>query len=110
MRQVAKFVLEQQGLDVIEAYDGPSALAAAREAGGRISLLLTDINMPGMTGIELAKSVNAEFAQIPVLFISSAHYSEERLGRVVPGSAFLRKPFGAVTLIQAVKDLRALQQ
>jgi CheY-like chemotaxis protein len=105
--QVVKLALARHGLQTIEAHDGPTALAAAREARANISLLLTDINMPGMNGIELASSITAEFAHIPVLFMSCAVASEKELNAAVPGSRFIKKPFVSTMLVQAVKDMCA---
>jgi CheY-like chemotaxis protein len=105
IRKLVRLLLVEHGLEAIEAPDGPTALAAAREVNGNVSLLLTDINLDGMSGIELARAVTAEFAHIPVLFMSTAPPSQLTLCECAPGSAFLMKPFGADMLIQAVQNL-----
>jgi hypothetical protein len=63
-----------------------------------------------MNGIELASSITAEFAHIPVLFMSCAVASEKELNAAVPGSRFIKKPFVSTMLVQAVKDMCALPQ
>ena len=63
-------LLSRQGFKVIEAHDGPSALSSVRESGGKVGALLTDIEMEGISGIDLAESVISEFPAIPVLFMS----------------------------------------
>ena len=73
IRLLVRMLLSKQGFETIEASDGCSAFATARKIDGEISLLLTDINMPGslVNGVELAGAVKSEFPEIPILFVSS---------------------------------------
>jgi len=105
IRSLVNRLLSRQGFQVIEAHDGPSALSAIRERGGRIAALLTDIEMEGMSGMDLAKSVISEFPAIPVLFLSGEVVSEEELRRDVPNCAFVLKPFVPTGLVQSLRDL-----
>ncbi len=73
--------------------------------GGEIAAMLTDIEMEGMSGIDLAKSVISEFPAIPVLFVSASAISEEELRRDVPGCSLVQKPFVPADLIQSLKNL-----
>ena len=107
VRHFVNAVLSHAGFDAIQVRDGPRALAKVREEQGKISLLLTEVNMDGMSGVALAKSITAEYPTIPVLFISGVAVSTEKLSRAVPGSAFIQKPFHPAALIQAVKNLLA---
>jgi CheY-like chemotaxis protein len=110
---VLSFVKNQLSRDrfsTIEAHDGPNALSAVREAGGKIAALLTDIEMMGMSGITLAKTVTAEFPNIPVLFMSAVATSNEELERDVPGCAVVQKPFVGATLVQSLRNLLARQE
>jgi two-component system cell cycle sensor histidine kinase/response regulator CckA len=91
--QVQKFVvglLQRCGYNVIAARDGRDALQKAHEFSGVIHLLLSDIDMPGMTGIELARQLNQERPNTKILLISGLV-----TGRVVlnNGWQFLPKPF-----------------
>jgi CheY-like chemotaxis protein len=103
IRMLVKSVLWEQGLSTIEAADGESALAAVHEAGGKIALLLTDVQMGQMSGIELALRVVREFPTIPVVFMSAWALPSELSGQILH-SAFLQKPFSAARLTAAVRD------
>ena len=70
---------------------GESALAAVYEASGKIALLITDVYLGRMNGIELARAVRAAYPAIPVIFMSSAAPAET-LPCEVPTSAFILKP------------------
>jgi DNA-binding response OmpR family regulator len=91
--QLQKFVaalLRKCGYHVIVASDGKDALQKAREFDGTIHLLLSDIEMPGMTGIELATQLNQERPDTRILLISGL-----ATGMLVlnSGWSFLPKPF-----------------
>jgi CheY-like chemotaxis protein len=98
-------LLSRQGFHAIEARDGPSALSAVQERGGEIVALVTDIEMEGMSGIDLAKSVISKFPAIPVLFLSGVAISGDELRRDVPSCAFVQKPFVPANLVQSLRDL-----
>jgi CheY-like chemotaxis protein len=102
VRCLLKRILVCHGFTVVEADDGTSALGKVREMGGHIAGLITDIDMTGMTGIDLAKRVASEFPKIPILFVSSAAPESTK---AVAGSAFLAKPFHPATLVDAVQRL-----
>jgi two-component system OmpR family response regulator len=101
IRMLVKSLLWEQGLSTIEAADGESALAALYEAGGKIALLLTDVYMGKMNGIELARAVSAAYPAIPILFMSSAAPAD-MVGCEAPASAFILKPFSAEHLTAVV--------
>lgn len=82
-------MLRELGHEVEEAADGGSALAAL--AGGRFDVLLTDVGLPDMNGVELARRVRAMTPELPIIFASG-------LGEVDgfddDGSvAFVQKPY-----------------
>jgi two-component system, OmpR family, response regulator len=108
IRLLVKSLLWEQGLSTIEAADGESALAALHEADGKIALVLTDVYMGKMNGIELARAVSAAYPAIPILFMSSAA-AVEMLPCEVPTSAFILKPFSAALLTATVHGLLAAQ-
>ncbi len=65
--------------------------------------LITDVRMPGMSGLELQERLNAAGASIPIVFIS-AHDDTEARARAIRGGAidFLQKPFSADSLLGAI--------
>ena len=107
IRILLKRLLLREGFDILETQDGPSAIAVTRAFCGNIAILVTDIEMHGMSGIDLARTVTAEFPNIPVLFISAAAISEEDLRGVAPRCALLGKPFAPSDFIQALRNLLA---
>ena len=105
VRRLITSVLQRQGYQVIEASTGPEALELVRRQPHSISLLVTDMVMPGgMTGGELAAAARPLQQGLRVLYISG--YSREMVeGRTqprVPGQ-FLPKPFRPDELVGAVR-------
>ncbi len=97
-------MLHDNGYAVLEAADGAEALAIVNREGGRIQLVLTDVIMPRMTGTELADHLSQLHPELPVLFMSG--FAEDpvvqRLTKA--NGRFLRKPFTARVLIEAVNQ------
>jgi two-component system cell cycle sensor histidine kinase/response regulator CckA len=89
VRDCLLFMLETSGYDVIAAADGPDALQKVRGCKGRIDLLLSDIRMPKMSGIQLAQKVQLERPETRVLLMSG--YAFESLPSA-QGWRFLEKP------------------
>jgi CheY-like chemotaxis protein len=109
VRAMAVRLLRRLGYSVVEAKDGPSALALMTP-DTRIDLLLTDVMLPGtMTGPRLAEEIKQQRPDLPVLFASG--YSQEiiDLGVQAGGSVqFLAKPYDRRKLAKAVHEaLRA---
>jgi len=108
VRAVTRQLLERNGYTVIEAPDGPAALALVDGAAGsrRIDLLLTDVIMPGMSGRELADKLRARRPNVRVLFMSG--YTDDavvRHGMLEPGLAYLEKPFRPPVLLKKVRGV-----
>jgi PAS domain S-box-containing protein len=97
-------VLQKSGYHVYEATSGAEALALV----GRLpdlDLLVTDVIMPEMTGIELARRIVRMRPGTPVLYMSG--YADEVLDHedMVPGASFLQKPFRPDVLMSKVRDV-----
>jgi DNA-binding response OmpR family regulator len=99
-------LLYRSGYGVITANDGKHALQKAREFDGTIHLLLSDIEMPRMTGIELSTQLNQERPDTRILLISGV--DSGLLVRKL-GWQFLRKPLVFDTLRDRIRDLLAEQ-
>jgi len=107
-RLVAR-VLSKAGYRVLMAGDGAEALRAAYEHEGDIALLLSDVIMPNMGGVELASELRRERPGIRVLFVSGYPQDVERSGPItLTDASFLAKPFTPGELLDAVQ--RALDQ
>ncbi len=106
---VQKFVsalLCKSGYKVITARDGKDALQKARDFGGIIHMLLSDVEMPGMTGIELAIQLNRERPDTKILLISGLDSGMLVLNN---GWQFLPKPFMADMLRDRIRDFLSEQ-
>jgi CheY-like chemotaxis protein len=104
IRSLVKKLLSLQGFQVIEAHDGPTGLAELRKTGGAVGAVLTDLEMDGMSGVDLANAIASEFPSIPILLMSASEISEEELRTRVPSFAsFLRKPFDPRKLVSVLQ-------
>ncbi|HET8621949.1 MAG TPA: response regulator, partial [Gemmatimonadales bacterium] len=105
VRAMAARILRQKGFAVVEASDGGAALEALQE-GGPLDLILTDVVMPEMSGVELADRAEQLRPGMPVLFMSG--YSEREVadrGGGRAGTMLLNKPFRAGELVAAVRKV-----
>jgi PAS domain S-box-containing protein len=102
--RVAGRMLEKLGYSVRLAAGAPDALAACREEP--VDLLVTDVDMPGMSGLELAKQARDLYPALPVLFITGHSYERIAVGHSAR-QAVLGKPFRVSDLQQALDDLLA---
>lgn len=101
-REVIVRGLREEGYDVIEASDGELALSVLA-SGRRIDLLVTDIAMPNMGGMELANVLKV-MRHPPILLFMSAYQVESSM---VPGP-LLRKPIRPSELVAEVRRLLAV--
>jgi CheY-like chemotaxis protein len=106
IRSLIRRVLQNQGYTLLEAETGQEALELFYHYPGLIHLLLTDLNMPGMTGKDLARQLNYALPQLKVLFISGyTHKIITRYGDLGANIAFLEKPFNPTALINKVQEM-----
>ena len=100
MRRIVKNLLADLGYtNVAEADDGNTALPMLKEGG--FQFVVTDWNMPGMTGIDLLKNIRAEPAlkALPVLMVTAEAQREQILEAAKAGvNGYIIKPFTAATL------------
>ena len=101
MREIAVSILEGLGYQVIQAKDGPDALARLQEAPG-VNLLFTDMIMPGgMTGRELAEQAKGRHPGLKVLYTSG--YTDDALVSADKGVRLVRKPYDNTVLANEIK-------
>lgn len=98
------YALEGLGYRVLEAASGEEALRRLAEEPGHVALLLTDVVMPRMTGLELARRAQEQRPGLPVLFMSG-HLGDTSEEAVVKATAegLLEKPFTSQGLAQMVR-------
>ncbi|HKX92289.1 MAG TPA: GAF domain-containing protein [Sphingomicrobium sp.] len=106
VRAYSAEVLRELGYRVLEAADGPGALALL-EAEGNVDLLFTDVVLPGgMTGADLAREAAKVQAGIKTLFTTGyARNAIVHHGRLDPGVDLLTKPFSYADLAARVRDI-----
>jgi CheY-like chemotaxis protein len=108
VRRLLERMLQDAGYQVQCAEDGYSALELARKQRGAIDLLISDVVMPGMSGIELTRSLVALYPQLAVLLVSGYAGDEIMLlGELGEHVQFLQKPFDATTLTSAARTALA---
>jgi PAS domain S-box-containing protein len=105
VRQIASATLCRYGYSVLEASDGTAALSLVGESPDRIDLLITDVIMPGMTGLALFERLAVLHPETKVLLISG--YADDLIppGTLRPGVSFLAKPFTPDLLSRKVRQL-----
>ena len=106
VRRLAAEALRRAGYAVLEASNGDQALDLARRTSGPISAVVTDVLLPGMHGVELARHLADQRPDIRVLFISgyAADVGANR-DLLDPGTEFLQKPFTPTTLVRRVRTV-----
>jgi PAS domain S-box-containing protein len=105
VRSVVMRELMSRGYDVIEAADGETALERIQRDASPFDVVITDLAMPRMDGMELARQVGERQPGLPVLFISG-HPDDESMRQIVAsGRPFLQKPFTGEELITRVDEL-----
>ena len=95
--------LDRAGFRVFRANSGPSALKLANETNEEIHLLLSDVDMKGMSGPELGQELKITRPDIRVMFMSGGHNGN--LLVLNYGWAYLAKPFVVVRLIEMVNNV-----
>lgn len=105
VRNIVRRMLEPAGYDVIEAED-PLDACAAIDPSGPLDLLISDFQMPTLTGDEVARRFRAAKPDVKVLYITGyADALFDERATMWDGEAFLEKPFSRQGLIEAVSLL-----
>jgi PAS domain S-box-containing protein len=106
VRELVADFLKRYGYSVLEAAGGEEAQGVSGACQGEIPLLVTDVAMPGMSGIELAERLKIQRPGIRVLYITGyAEREADGPGGMPPGAQCLRKPFGATVLAGRVREI-----
>jgi len=106
VRQMVNFTLQKAGYNVSEAVDGKDGLdKITRE---KFDLIITDLNMPNVDGIQLIASVRKlpGYAFVPILMLSTESQAEKKdAGRKAGATGWIVKPFNADQLVAVVQKL-----
>jgi PAS domain S-box-containing protein len=101
VRNAMQQLLEYLGHQVLVASDGHQALSLLEQKAASIELVIMDVTMPGLDGIETAKRIHARWPHIPIVL--SSGYAEP--DRRVKGIKFLQKPYKLDTLERVLSDV-----
>ncbi len=109
MRKIVRNILKQIGFtNIIEADDGTTALSIIKE--DKIDFVITDWNMPNMSGFELLKNIRAEerAKDTPVLMVTAEGLADNVVNAVRAGvDNYIVKPFTAETVQQKIEQIFA---
>jgi two-component system, chemotaxis family, chemotaxis protein CheY len=106
LRQMVSFVLQEGGYQVVEAVDGLDGLSKLR--GQELHLILSDINMPGMDGLEFTRQLRAmtEYKFVPIILLTTeSHPEKKQEGKAAGATGWIVKPFNPEQLLAVVKKV-----
>ncbi len=106
LRRLAKRFLEPAGYEVLAAATGEEALQLLARRDGSVHLMVTDVVMPGMSGLELAHRVSALYPALDVILTSG--YTDDAIvqhGPLPEGTHFLSKPYTVTGLRRTVREV-----
>ncbi len=105
IREIVSFTLENEGYKVLIGNDGQDAL---KHLDKPIDLILTDLHMPVMNGIEFIKMVrsNNEYKSTPILFLTTESQTTKKMEAKEAGATgWIIKPFVPAKLIEAINKV-----
>jgi len=106
MLRISKRILSGAGYKVLEAADGNAALKVLEHSAASVSLLLTDMVMPGLDGMGLAKEVLSKYPAIRILCMSGYDDKQEELEAALGSRVdYLQKPFAPDALLEKVGEV-----
>jgi two-component system chemotaxis response regulator CheY len=106
LRQVVNIALKGAGYDVIEACDGKDAIG--KLDGKKVNLIISDVNMPVMGGIEMVKEIKqmAQYKFTPIIMLTTeSEDSKKQAGKEAGVKAWVVKPFKPDQMLDAVSKL-----
>jgi DNA-binding response OmpR family regulator len=106
IRLLCRVNLEAEGMNVLEASDGPTGLEQAREHTPDVVLL--DVMMPGLDGWRVAEQLlqDDRTSEIPIIFLTArAEFRDRARGLDIGGVDYVTKPFNPLELAPLVRDL-----
>lgn len=104
IRDMVSFTLKSAGYETVEAKDGMEGLNIAKTS--RFDLVISDVNMPNMDGIELCKELRnlASFKFTPILMLTTESSTDMKMrGKSAGATGWLVKPFNPEKLIATIK-------
>ena len=106
MRQLARFTLQSAGYEITEAKDGQDGINKAN--AGQFDAILTDMNMPIKSGLELTQELrkNAKYRTTPIIVLTTESSADEKQkGKAAGVTGWIVKPFQPNKLLEAFKRI-----
>ena len=101
IRRVMRVILSGENYEVLEARSGDAALLRFRES--LPDLVLLDLNMPGMSGLETCRAIR-ESSEVPIIVLTVRHEEEEKVEALDAGADdYVTKPFGKQELLARIR-------
>src|ERR1035438_10218306 len=109
VRQMVSFTLRKAGYEVVEAVDGKDGLG--KVGGEKFALIVTDLTMPQMDGIQMITAVRKlpGYSFVPILMLTTESQAEKKdAGRKAGATGWIVKPFNADQLISSDSEARQI--
>lgn len=107
MRQMVSFTLSSAGFEVVEAGNGQEAVGKLN-GGAKPNLVITDLNMPVMDGIELIKAIRGmpSYKFIPILMLTTESSDDKKkAGQAAGATGWIVKPFNPEQMMKIVQKV-----
>jgi two-component system chemotaxis response regulator CheY len=104
IREMVSFTLKNAGYQILEAEDGVKAVEVI--ASNNVDVVITDLNMPNMNGIELIKAIraNPKYVSVPVLMLTTEGDANKKVeGKNAGATGWIVKPFQPEKLVEVIK-------
>jgi len=105
IRQLVRFTLTGAGYEVIQAVDGQDALSKLTVP---VNLIVTDLNMPNLDGIELIRQIRTRpaYKGIPILMLTTeSQDSKKQAGKAAGATGWIVKPFSPDQLLAVIRKV-----
>lgn len=106
VRRLARRMLEKAGFEVVDAASSVDALEIARARSDGFDLVLTDVQMPDMNGIELTRVLREERPDLPVVLVSGS-FADVEIPSEIGSVRLLEKPYTLAEITETVGSVLA---
>jgi two-component system, chemotaxis family, chemotaxis protein CheY len=107
VRQMVSFTLKKEGYEILEAFDGVDAVSKLN-GNTSVHMMITDLNMPNMDGIELIKNVrmNPKYKFMPIIMLTTeSQDGRKQEGKAAGATGWIVKPFKPEQLLGVIKKV-----
>ena len=107
IRQMVSFTLKREGFEIVEAVDGVDAMKKLN-TDSQVHMMITDLNMPNMDGIELIRNVraNPRYKFMPIIMLTTESQEERKQeGKAAGATGWIVKPFKPEQLLGVIKKV-----